>query len=312
LISAAARSYYDDMGLTLRTSTSNNHAAVGGIEAEVKTLKERLTKLMSENPDDWDELIDEAIMLERARVRTDEGVSAFELRFGKKMRIPAYLRFGVEPKTKTAAQHKKLVERAQALADAKALEQKRRFDAHRQEIRFEIGQKVYLEDHYRTGFEPKRIGPFKVRAKKSALSYEIAECEDGPKIGRRYKIVNARDLMSFPNGASDAGKDEENEKDEDEEQIVVKVLGHKKAKGSDEGWQFKVRWRDGDVTWEPSEHFYDVKKDGAIVYNDKFRRYAFANGFRLAERKGNKGVVVKSRETVGSATISHGVLSASA
>lgn len=275
IIGAGAQAFFEDYGLETRTTTSNNHQGAGAIEAQVKRLKDILTKMADENKE-WPKRVDDAIMVMRFEKNTDLGLSPFEMRFGRTMKLPAHLKFGLSTKTLAAEEQQKIIKMASELADRAALEQKARFDADRKRINFEIGEKVWWWDHYKRQLEWKWRGPFEVVSKKSDLSYELKECDGGPKMGRRYTVVNARDLKRY--GIVD------------QEMEVKAIADHVNSR---DGWQFKVQWSDGDVTWEPVKNLYDVKRGGWVVYTEKLREYAKANGIKLVERVDKKGDVMK-------------------
>jgi hypothetical protein len=278
LVSKAAIGYYADMGLESKTSTAHNHQAIGAAEAEVKNVKETLKRIRSEyevmgKEVDWDQLIETTLMIRRAQDRTDPKMSPFKARFGKEMRLPAHLKFGADTSTLAAEKQQELMERARKLADEAAEKQKARFDIGRVEVSYNIGEKVFLKDHYRGALDGRRTGPFEIVDKKSDWSYELGECDGGPKLGRRHRVVNVRDLMKYMVA----------------ETKVDMITDHR----HDDIWEFLVRWQDGDVTWEPVEHLYDVEKSGQIVYNDKLVDYAATKNLKLAAHFIKGGDVVK-------------------
>ena len=244
----------------------------------MKNVKETLKKLRSEleetgTKSDWDDMLAETMMLRRATDRTDLKISPYKARFGTEMRLPAHLQFGSTPtRTLAAEEQQRLMERARKVADEAAVKQKARFDVDRVEVNYEINEKVFLKDHYRTKLEVRRIGPFIIVGKRSAWSYELGECDNGPKLGRRHLVVNVRDLMRY--AAAETKVDD--------------ILEHRR----DENWEFRVRWADGDITWEPIEHLYDEENDGQLVYNDKLVKYAKVKGLKLAVRATKSGDVV--------------------
>jgi hypothetical protein len=189
-------------GIKSRTSTSNNHQAVGGIEAWVKKVVNALRILAVDNKRDWDNLIAATMVKLRTEKLTDMGVSSYEQRYGKQYRSPAHLEFGTETRTLTAEKAQEMRQRADEAADKAALKQKERYDKHRAEISFDVGDWVYLKDHYRRKLGLKNIGPFEIAEKKSDLSYKIKDCVGGPKLGRRWSKRFSRTRERMARGSS--------------------------------------------------------------------------------------------------------------
>jgi hypothetical protein len=275
IIGAAAQAFFEDYGLESRTTTSNNHQGAGAIEAQVKKFMTVLKK-MAEDHNEWPERVEGVLAVMRNDDCVDMKSSPFENRFHRKMKLPAHLRFGLQTKTVAAERQQQIMRDAKERADQAALEQKARYDVGRKSIDFTVGQKVWWWDHYKGKLDWSWRGPFVVAAKKSDLSYELMESDGGPKMGRRYTIVNARDLKRY---------------DIEEQEMMVKAI-EDHGIGQD-GWKFKVRWSDGDVTWEPVKNLYDVKRGGWVVYTEKLREYAKDNGIKLVERVVKRGDVVK-------------------
>jgi hypothetical protein len=276
IIGSMAKAFYEDCGLVSRTSTSNNHQAVGAIEAQVKKLKYNLTKLTQESRDDWDELVGEAIRKMRFETSADLGTSPSMLRYGRQMKMPAHLKFGLETKTLAAEQQQALAKRVNKLADEEAIKQKQRYDVGRKPIDLKVGDLVWWEDHYRRTFGPRRTGPYEIKAKKSDLSFELKEVDGGPRLGRKYPVVNGRDLMRYESA---------------KEVVVEAILEHRGSLEDPKGMDFKVQWIDGDVTWEPLENMFDTNRKGLMIYNDKLVEYARLVRINLPKR--NKGDVDK-------------------
>jgi hypothetical protein len=274
IIGMAAVGYYTDYGLIPRTTTSNNHQGAGAIEAQVKKLKEKIAKLVQVSGDPWDEVVDVGIMHLRKDKLSDFGASPFELRFKRQMRMPAHLQFGLDTHTIAAQKEQEYKGIVDKLADDAALEQKERFDKNRAQIKFEVGQQVWLRDHYKKTFGPKRVGPFEIAEKKSDLSYKIKEVARGPKLGRRYDVINARDLKKY----------------ESAEEVVKKVISHY---GEGDDMTFKIEWADGTKTWEPFANLFDVTKSGTVIYNMELAKYAADHQIQLPKRRRLAGDVEK-------------------
>src|SRR5690606_6357160 len=136
-----------------------------------------------------------------------------------------------------------------------ALKQKERYDKNRAKIKFEVGQQVWLRDHYKKPLGPKKIGPFEIVEKKSDLSYKIKGVAGGPRLGKRYDVVNARDLKEYKSA----------------EEVVKRVMDHR-SQGDD--MVFKIEWADGSKTWEPFANLFDITKNGRVIYNKELVNYA--------------------------------------
>ena len=135
---------------------------------------------------------------------------------------------------------------------------------------------MWWDDHYKKTFGPRRIGPYEVKKKLSDLSFELKEIDGGPKMGRRYPIVNGRDLSLY---------------ECKREFVVEEIMSHQGLASDPKDLEFKVRWIDGDITWEPIQNLYDVIPNGWIIYNDELLKYAQVWKLKLPKRK--KGDVVK-------------------
>jgi hypothetical protein len=192
IVGEGVKAYLEDNGTKQRTTTSHNHQGAGVIEAQIKKIKEQLTKRVLDSGDDWDELLTLALGDLRDSTLVDLKATPYELRFKKKMKKPIHLILGKETLSIAAEREKQFMAKVDQLGDEAATKQKADYDKNRAGVSFEVGEKVLIFDHYRKTFEARWIGPFEIISKKSPLSYEIGELPGGTRIGARYKIINAR------------------------------------------------------------------------------------------------------------------------
>lgn len=142
--------------------------------------------------------------------------------------------------------------------DEAAERMKEEYDARHEERKFEVGDRVWWREHEPSSkLAPKRSGPYEVHKVLSDLNYELAELPEGPKIGRRHKIVHVQHIEKFEVVGGEA------------EELVVEVMKHKRNKKK---VQYLTRFTSGEKLWLTEKELIDKEQDGYVI-NDALKAY---------------------------------------
>jgi hypothetical protein len=260
---------YDAWGLDKLTTAAHNPMANGRAEALVKSAKglvlKSQRKLVEGKQRPLAKVLPQVELALRTHVKSPMGVTPFFARFGREAKLPSYFRQPlVKDQLPATLEEREVMRRAiMELMDKKAEEMKERYDKGKQPHDFEVGMNLWLKDNDAGKTQPKKIGPFRLKALKGPLDVEIEEVNGGPKLGRRHPIVNVRQVEKF---------DVENWPGQEENDKVEKVLAHR---GGPDARSYEVLWSDGSRTWEPSRNLIDYAKgdEGENRINEALIRY---------------------------------------
>jgi hypothetical protein len=245
---------YDAWGLDKLTTAAHNPMANGRAEALVKTSKGLVLKaqrqLVEGKQRPLSKVLPQVELALRTHVKSPMGVTPFFARYGREAKLPSYFRQPlVKDQLPPTLEEREVMRRAIVeLMDEKAGEMKQRYDMGRQPHDFQVGMNLWLKDNEAGKTEPKKIGPFRLKALKGPLDVEVEEVNGGPKLGRRHPIVNVRQVEKF---------DVEQWPGQEEVDIVEKILAHR---GGPKARSYEVLWSDGSRTWEPSRNLIDYAK----------------------------------------------------
>ena len=148
------------------------------------------------------------------------------------------------------------------MRDEAAAQMKRKYDKGREEVIYEKGDLVWLRRQERSKVEPRKDGPFRVKERKSPLTYVLEDVAESPaKLGLRSPIQNVKHLEKY-----------EQKMPVEEEFKVKEILGHKKGGTKRKFYKYHVKWADGDETWERVPSLIDEEGDEEVIL-DALKRY---------------------------------------
>jgi transposase InsO family protein len=251
LNSGAVKQFYTNLGVK-GLNTTAYHPQSDAAEAAVKKVTHMLAKLAANHPHSWDEELWKVEWLLRSVVTQPFDASPFELRFGRKMREPLDFELPRALLTQTSDEERRdaLQQTASRRRDELARAAKQRYDRGRDGSVLAPGALVWLRDEERRGkLTPRRLGPFKVAARLSDVTYRLEALADGPSLGRRSAIVHIDRLLNYGGTEADVAAQRA------EEPLVRNISSHESR---EDGLWFCVHWTDGDTTWEPLENLFDI------------------------------------------------------
>jgi len=176
--------------------------------------------------------------------------------------LPSYFSLPVSPVWQASIKEsREAYDKILTLRDEAAEKMKKQFDKDLIEVKFSVGQKIWLRNEEVTATHPEeRIGPFEVVRLIGAVNIEIKSIENGPTLGTRHKIQSIRNAIHFV--GPDPGPQQEWK--------VSDVLDHR---GGGRGRKYRVLWDDGDTTWEPIGTLADFGEEGEVVLNAALSKY---------------------------------------
>jgi hypothetical protein len=267
-----ANGVFEALGVDKKASAPRSLWGNGTAEASIKIAKRVMKKLAEELRERWNRVIWMVLVAMRSRTPEALSMSPFEARRGKKMVLPSSFSVpeGVEV---TASQREMNNDKILKLRDEAAEKMKEKFDKGLIEKKFVVGQKIWIRNEEVTAANPKeRIGPFEVVRITGPVDVEIKEVKNGPKLGTRHKVQSVRNLIEFTSPNLEPPKEFQ----------VVDVVDHD---GHGRGRKYRVRWSNGDYTWEPRANLVDREENGEEVMNEAFERYLERNQMLGKSRK---------------------------
>ena len=142
---------------------------------------------------------------------------------------------------------------------------KRKLDKGVKETEFKVGNLVWhVPRRQRSGMEPRKSGPFKIKKILGKATVEIAQVEEGPDLGQRPAIQSIRNLEVY-----------KHDKVYKQKELVVKEILRHGGKGR--GRKYEVRWEDGTTSWEPRKNLVDKEADGTVTLNSELVAYLDRN-----------------------------------
>jgi hypothetical protein len=286
-------SLFDILGTQLRSSSAYHPQTDGQTERTNRTLETMLRHYVSFAQNDWDEWIP---MLEFAYNDAEQEsirMSPFYCDLGQHPRRPDALAraFDIRGATNVAATEQFVERMRDILAEAQAAmedareKQKRNADQHRRLEEFEIGDMVWLSAE-NIGTEASRerptrkfnalyYGPFKVTAKRSAVSYEL-ELPNTWRIHNSFHVSLLKKFVPEPADMRGRAPDRPDPviRDGHEEYEVEAILD---ARGTGESRQYLVKWKGwgyDDATWQTRD---DLRNAPAMLRQFE-RRHNSARG----------------------------------
>jgi len=258
-IAEATETFLKEAGVKPRSTADHNPMANGGSEAEVHNVKRELVRICAGDPE-WEKHLDLAALYLRYKIRADSGMSAYEMRFGKPMKLVQFLKYGAdEPNSMDAAELQQHMKKVYQQEDERAMKQKERYDRGRKQPKYEEGDKVWLKVNDAGLFDKKRRGPYVILEKLTDLNYRIGEIGK-EKYTKFSNVVNVKQMAEYTPEVEDG-----------EEWKVKKVIEHKEYRRK--GLWFVVEWATGEITEEPVDVFVDIV-DGKKIWNEKVLKYA--------------------------------------
>jgi RNase H-like domain found in reverse transcriptase/Reverse transcriptase (RNA-dependent DNA polymerase)/Integrase zinc binding domain len=257
-----AEDFYSAMGIEARHTAPEAAWSNGAAEAAVKIAKAVIKKLVEERRKMWSKLSWLANMVSRSRELSEHGSTAFENRFGRRMRTPASFDLPFDDiHTPEMKDLKKLKEKLERKRDEVAAEMKRKFDNGKKKAEFKKNDLVWIVPREKKGaLEPEKIGPFKVAEVLGPVHLKVEQVEGGPPLGQRGNVQSVRNLEAYKHKAIYKQK----------EMIVKQILGHS---GKGRGRKYRVLWEDGSESMEPRKQLVDKDPDGEETINAELEAY---------------------------------------
>jgi hypothetical protein len=276
------QAFWSGLGTTLNMSTSYHPETDGQTENANRTLEIMLRSVVDFAQDDWEDHLPAAeLAINNARNETT-GLAPFYMFYGQEPRLP--LDLAIAPLTKARAnpsaeealaRWRAALIRAQETTKTRQERQKHYADAHRRQLKFEVGDKVlFANKNVKLLGEAKRarklterfIGPYRVKRVINDNAYEL----DLPASMRIHPVVNISQLKKYHDGAAlfparpiplTRPEPVAVANDGAPEWEVERILDHRRS-GRRKVIQYLVLWKGypaHEATWEPIECF-----DGAL------------------------------------------------
>jgi transposase InsO family protein len=256
-------------GTKLSMSTAYHPQSDGLVERANRTVEEALRIYVNHRQDNWDECLTAIEFALNNAPQKSTGYSPFELTYGQAPLVPGLL-LNKRPADSNAPAANDFIDKMKALSQlahrtviAAQERQKAYADKRRQELVFNVGDKVFLNadrvDNIVTKNRPsrklndKRIGPYAIIAKVGSVAYRLRL----PKNIRVHPVFHVSQLEPAPK------KDSFNrivdppppiEVGDHDEYEVEEILNHRRRRGK---LEFLVKWNGyptDDATWEPRSH----------------------------------------------------------
>jgi hypothetical protein len=264
------KSFWTQLGTTLKMSTAYHPQTDGQTERANRTLEEMLRSVVNFKQSDWDEHLATAELAINNAKQSSTGFTPFRLNYGQEIQMPLDQAIaGLRPSNNPEAAER--IARLQTdlkLAKAniqKAQERQAHYtDQHRREVTFKVGDKVLLStEHLRLvgadkrtpKFTYKYIGPFKIKRVIGANAYEL----DLPAQLQIHPVLNISRLKTYQDGQQlfpdrpvpESRPPPEASTDGDASTFEVESILAKRGSGS--RTQYLVEWRGyprWEATWE--------------------------------------------------------------
>jgi transposase InsO family protein len=201
------------MGIKKTRTTPYMPRSDGLCEKLNSTIKQILKGMISENPTEWDNHLQYAMMAYRATPQCSTGYSPNQMMLGREVLLPLDLMYGLPPgesethscptaytewlrETLRRAHQQAVKNNEQALKS-----QKRYYDRGKKEMNLEPGVWVYWKVEVSRGkFEPSFDGPWCVTERLNDVNYRISPCDNGPsKVVHidKLKVCNGKHPADF-------------------------------------------------------------------------------------------------------------------
>ena len=261
-----AQDYYKALNIKPEEAPSESPWVNGAAEAIVKIVKSICEKLVEERRTLWSKLDWLINLVMRSRTVSGYSISAFESRFARKMRTPASFNLPFDdvqtPEFKDLEKIKKILEERR---DKVAEGMKSKYDKGVEESKLEVGNLVWhVPRRQRSGMEPRKSGPFKIKEILGKATVKIAQVDKGPDLGQRPDIQSIRNLELYKHDTIYKQK----------ELVVREILSHG---GNGRGRKYQVRWEDGTTSWELRKNLVDKEVDGTVTLNAELVAYLDRN-----------------------------------
>ena len=176
-------------------TTPYNPKANGQCERHNATLVPNLVALSNQSRSNWDEKLIATTFNYNATRHTSTGFTPFALMFARSPRFSADLPSISSPQLQTASQYHQtmthFIEQAKIAARQSNLQHqqdaKRRFDRHRLNPQYVIGQHVLIRNRnpHMNKFSPKFVGPYSITARLHSKTYLVQH----PRTGHRAQVL---------------------------------------------------------------------------------------------------------------------------
>jgi transposase InsO family protein len=153
--------------------TTPYHPQTNGMVERVHSILNHSIRTLSQEPDRWDECLEQAVFGIRIRKHSVTGISPFELVYGQQVRLPVDLEFPVRIRVPLDENEQreallnynsyklKQLGQDRAAAYFKSVAQAKNMERTREiSYKFDIGHYVKMRQHKRSKFEPYWTGPY--------------------------------------------------------------------------------------------------------------------------------------------------------
>ena len=261
LLAEVATKMYETLEVERKVAAPQAPWTDGMAEGLVKEVTKMLRAFAYEYKEDWDERLWLVEMILRSADRKPFGMSPFEARFGRKMRLPSWFDLPRREEDSVLVKDmKEQKERLSKMRDEAATQMKLQFDKKLVEKEFAVGGLVWLKKNDRENkLDEFLVGPFRIKKRVGDLDVELEEVEHGPSLGQRPTLQSIRNIDNY------LAKEIRRER----EWLVKDILGHE---GKGRGRKYRVLWATGEVTLEPRKSLVD-SVNGEETPNEALQKY---------------------------------------
>ncbi|KZV19421.1 hypothetical protein F511_08762 [Dorcoceras hygrometricum] len=287
------KEYFRLQGTQLRMSSAYHPETDGQTEVVNRCLETYLRCFSSEQPRTWAQWIPWAEFWYNTSYHTATGMTPFEIVYGKK--APKIIQFWPQ-ETSVAAVAQELSDRDELLRQVKfnlhRAQQRmiKQADAKRREVKFEVGDRVYLKlrPHRQQSvcrriyqkLAPRYYGPFQILQKVGEVAYKL-NLPPSSKIHPVFHVSCLKKAVGQPGNAQPLPKGLESDLNMEFEPEYVVAERYKQV-GGEQVQQVLIRWKgrtDEEDTWEEvaalQNQFPDfsledkaISKEAGIVRNE--------------------------------------------
>ncbi|KAI8480272.1 hypothetical protein Bbelb_419750 [Branchiostoma belcheri] len=178
--STVMKNLYAALGIRKTRTTPYHPQCDGLVERFNRTLKEMLTKYVSESGDDWDDHLPHVLLAYNTSVHASTGFTPFYLTHGREATLPADILMGAAPTPQSLSSLRTAFRQVRRNAQSASARQKLAYDAKiSHHVPYQAGDRVWLHDPTtaRQKLKPKWKGPYTVtdRLTPDGVTYRLRD-----------------------------------------------------------------------------------------------------------------------------------------
>lgn len=181
------------LGIHKTRTTALHPQSDGMVERMNRTMGKYLSKVVSDHQRDWDQYIPLFLLAYRSSVHASTNESPANVLFGRELRLPCDLQFGIKPGedvagedyvSKLRAKMEDIHERVRSNIQSASDRMKENYDVKADDRQYQEGDFVWLYNpQRRRGLSPKLQrsweGPYSIMKKINSVVYRIKKCPNG-------------------------------------------------------------------------------------------------------------------------------------